>query len=73
MKSLSKRHSGRYRHRDRSRSRYRKLCIIGRLSIDAGSAIMLKSIPIAIAIPIPIPIPTPNPRKSGHISVRTHV
>jgi len=50
---------GRYRHRDRNRSRnrYRKKCMIGRLSIDAGSAIMPKSIPIAIAIPMPIPIP----------------
>jgi len=45
---------GRHRDRDRNRSRYRKLCIIGLLGIDAGSAMMPKSIPIAIAIPIPI-------------------
>jgi len=45
---------GRHRHRDRNR--YRKLCRLGRLSIDAGSARMPKSILIAIAIAMPIPI-----------------
>jgi len=45
---------GRYRHRDRNRSRnrYRKVCTIGLLCIDTGSAIMPK--PIAIATPTPI-------------------
>jgi len=47
---------GRHRDRDRNRSRYRKPFIIGLLGIDAGSAMMPKSIRIAIAIAIPIPI-----------------
>ena len=47
------------RGRHRGRNRNRKQCMIGRLSIDAGSAIMPKSIPIAIAIAIPMPIPIP--------------
>jgi len=56
---MEKRGRHRHRGRNRSRNRYRKQCIIGRLSIDAGSAVMPKSIPIAIAIAIPMPIPIP--------------
>jgi len=57
FRTLEKR--GRYRHRDRNCSRYRKPFIIGRLNIDAGSAKIPKSIPVAIAIPIPI-VPFPG-------------
>jgi hypothetical protein len=48
---------GRHRHRDHNR--YRESCIIGLLCIDAGSAMMPASIPIAIAIAIPI-VPLPG-------------
>ncbi|MBP1595710.1 MAG: hypothetical protein H6Q05_1087 [Acidobacteria bacterium] len=57
---------GRYRHRDRNRSRnrYRKQCMIRRLRVDAGSAMMPTSIPIAIAIPMPIAPCVRPPRRA---------
>ena len=55
---------GRYRHRDRSRNRYRKQCMIRRLRVDAGSAMMPTSIPIAIAIPMPIAPCVRPPRRA---------